>query len=774
MDEDLKRKIIKYSIIGFVIFVIFVFILALFSSRTKKEIINSSEKSISLTTGEKYSLNYVDYTWTSSDNSIAIVNNSGEIEALKNGNASVVVNTNNEKITYNVSVNDIDNSVVLSNIKMEKNTIELAVNDTFSMNVKVVPSNASNTNLTWYSTNENVAVVENGVIKAVGSGTCMITVKSSNGYTDTCLVKVKGKSEEPTLELESLSFDTTSLVLKKDIIYTIKYDTVPSEVNANIYWETSDNSVVLVENGVIKTVGVGSATIVAKSGSIEETMYITVVEGDENTPEVIDDGKEVKATSITLNQENIVLTEGDSYTLTSIIKPDNTTNKQVTWSSSDSTIVSVDNYGNIKALKSGEANIVVKTSNDISATCIVKVNEKVEEKKEEEKKEEEKKEEPPEIPDEEQENIVERNISLNLSNVSLNVGDTIQLIETVTPDNEVSSVYWSSSNPDIARVSKGFVTAVSGGNVVITAELPNGNAAKCYINVSSNGNVVNAFLISLNAKQVNLKVGGTFNFTASILPSNTTNKTITWTSSNNKIASVDNNGKVTAIASGSALITAKTSNGVIAKAAVIVEESVTKASIGISSDYNLESNYTNVIKYNGREYKVYKQRFFRNYPFWRDGNLADNGSAPLSLAIILSGYLNDVYPSSIGDYMKYGSFNQIANTAQYYGFSTEGPIYFNSSNNIEKRDSVLNKIRQHINNGYPLIALVTKSTKCSPKNKYSGSDSFIAILGELPSGELIIGNPGILDGSGTLEEMMNCYMEGGNKGFLLLTPNNNY
>ena len=770
MDEDLKRKIIKYSIIGFVIFVIFVFILALFSSRTKKEIINSSEKSISLTTGEKYSLNYVDYTWTSSDNSIAIVNNSGEIEALKNGNASVVVNTNNEKITYNVSVNDIDNSVVLSNIKMEKNTIELAVNDTFSMNVKVVPSNASNTNLTWYSTNENVAVVENGVIKAVGSGTCMITVKSSNGYTDTCLVKVKGKSEEPTLELESLSFDTTSLVLKKDIIYTIKYDTVPSEVNANIYWETSDNSVVLVENGVIKTVGVGSATIVAKSGSIEETMYITVVEGDENTPEVIDDGKEVKATSITLNQENIVLTEGDSYTLTSIIKPDNTTNKQVTWSSSDSTIVSVDNYGNIKALKSGEANIVVKTSNDISATCIVKVNEKVEEKKEEEKKEEE----PPEMPDEEQENIVERNISLNLSNVSLNVGDTIQLIETVTPDNEVSSVYWSSSNPDIARVSKGFVTAVSGGNVVITAELPNGNAAKCYINVSSNGNVVNAFLISLNAKQVNLKVGGTFNFTASILPSNTTNKTITWTSSNNKIVSVDNNGKVTAIASGSALITAKTSNGVIAKAAVIVEESVTKASIGISSDYNLESNYTNVIKYNGREYKVYKQRFFRNYPFWRDGNLADNGSAPLSLAIILSGYLNDVYPSSIGDYMKYGSFNQIANTAQYYGFSTEGPIYFNSSNNIEKRDSVLNKIRQHINNGYPLIALVTKSTKCSPKNKYSGSDSFIAILGELPSGELIIGNPGISDGSGTLEEMMNCYMEGGNKGFLLLTPNNNY
>lgn len=770
MDEDLKRKIIKYSIIAFVIFVIFVFILALFSSHTKKEIINSSEKSISLTTGEKYSLNYVDYTWTSSDNSIAIVNNSGEIEALKNGNASVVVNTNNEKITYNVSVNDIDNSVVLSNIKMEKNTIELAVNDSFSMNVKVVPNNASNTNLTWYSTNENVAVVENGVIKAVGSGTCMITVKSSNGYTDTCLVKVKGKSEDPTVELESLSFDTTSLVLKKDIIYTIKYDTVPSEVNANIHWETSDNSVVLVENGVIKTVGVGSATIVAKSGSIEETMYITVVEGDENTPEVIDDGKEVKATSITLNQENIVLTEGDSYTLTSIIKPDNTTNKQVTWSSSDSTIVSVDNYGNVKALKSGEANIVVKTSNDISATCIVKVNEKVEEKKEEEKKEEE----PPKMPDEEQENIVERNISLNLSNVSLNVGDTIQLIETVTPDNEVSSVYWSSSNPDIARVSKGFVTAVSGGNVVITAELPNGNAAKCYINVSSNGNVVNALLISLNAKQVNLKVGGTFNFTASILPSNTTNKTITWTSSNNKIASVDNNGKVTAIASGSALITAKTSNGVIAKVAVIVEESVTKASIGISSDYNLESNYTNVIKYNGREYKVYKQRFFRNYPFWRDGNLADNGSAPLSLAIILSGYLNDVYPSSIGDYMKYGSFNQIANTAQYYGFSTEGPIYFNSSNNIEKRDSVLNKIRQHINNGYPLIALVTKSTKCSPKNKYSGSDSFIAILGELPSGELIIGNPGILDGSGTLEEMMNCYMEGGNKGFLLLTPNNNY
>ena len=557
-DEGFKGKIIKYSIIGFVALIVFLFLLVIYTSFSgKKKTINNVEKSITLTSGEKYSVNYKDYTWTSSDNSVAIINNNGEIEALKDGNTKITVTTDGEVVTFDVSVKKIDDSVILVNIKMEKNTIELEKDETYTMKVNLIPNNASSSELSWYSSNESVATVENGTIKAISSGTAMITVKSSNGNTDTCLVKVKGDANLPVGDLESISFDTTSLVLKKDIMYTINYVTTPSDVNGNIVWDSSDTDVVTIENGVIKTVGVGTSTITAKSGEIEDTMYVTVVEGDSDTPDVIDDGKEVKATAIALNQQEIVLSVNDSYNLAATVSPDNTTNKEVSFSSSNSNVAAVNSEGKVEALNEGEATITVKSANDLSATCNVIV-----------KKVEEEEEEDPDL--EEQDNIVEHFVSLNLDNVSLNVGDTAQLVETISPENKVSSVYWYSSNPSVVKVEKGKITALEGGTAYVTAELPNGNDASCFISVSSNKSVVKALLVSLNAKQVNLKTGGTFNFTASILPSNTTNKTITWSSSNTSIVTIDNNGKATARSSGSVIITAKSSNGVVATATVTV------------------------------------------------------------------------------------------------------------------------------------------------------------------------------------------------------------
>ena len=154
----------------------------------------------------------------------------------------------------------------------------------------------------------------------------------------------------------------------------------------------------------------------------------------------------------------------------------------------------------------------------------------------------------------------EDKISLNTSSLSMNVGDKVRLVETVTPSNNVSSVTWSSSDPSIATVTNGEVTAVKNGTTTITAKLPNGEQAECVVNVSTK--VVKAALVTLNATKITLTVGGSTNLTATILPSNTTNKSITWSSSNPDVATVDKNGKVTAKKEGTAKIYARTDNGV--------------------------------------------------------------------------------------------------------------------------------------------------------------------------------------------------------------------
>lgn len=557
-DEEKKKKLIKYGIIGFIVLVAFLLLIALFvsSSGSKKEK-NTIEKSITLTAGDKYSLNNEsgDFKWTSSDNSVAIVTENGQIEALKEGDTTITLTGDDQIFIYKIHVDSLDGSVNLTSVKLSSNTISIKMGEEATLKVDVTPSNATNVELSWFTSNEKVATVNNGRVVAVGLGSCMITVKTSNGNTDTCLVKVVSdeQKKEPG-DIEAISFDAENITLKKGITYTLSYDALPNGDDGSIVWESSDEEVATIDYGVIKTLKEGTTTITATSGQAQAIMYVTVVEGDSNTPDVIDDGKTVKATSISLNQEEITLNQGDSYPLISTISPDNATDKSVTWKSSNESVATVDSFGNVTAVTSGEATIEVSTKTGLKATCRVVVNEKME-------------------------NINnDLTIGLNTNSVTLKVNDTLSLIETVTPDNDVSNVTWQSSNEDVVRVVNGLVTAISTGTATITAKLPNGNYATCTISASNN--VVKVGKVSLNVDDLTLKTNGTAQLTATIAPNNATNKTITWSSSNPRVASVDANGKVTGLMPGTTIIVAKASNGIADKATVVVSASAALRPLG--------------------------------------------------------------------------------------------------------------------------------------------------------------------------------------------------
>ena len=522
--EDLMHKLIKYGIIAFVALIVLVLLIAIFYPKgsSKKEVV---AKEVTLNSGDKYTLDYSKgtYSWTSSNPDIAKVSDDGEIVGLKNGETTITITVGKETVTYKVRVENVDEAVVLTNIKMEKNTVELEKDKSYKMNVTLTPSNATNAELKWTSSNEKVATVKDGEITAVGPGTCMVTVSSTNGNSDTCLVKVVGDGNYNPIE--KIKIVSTDVSLNKGTSYNLSYEVVPEDSVNLITWKSSDEKIATVENGVVYALAGGTVKVTAQSGDLEEEVNVTVIE-------------EKKEPDFILNQSEISLPVGNTYTLVP------SSNIELTWVSYDINIASVDQSGNVTAKAVGETTVVAKAANGSSYTCKVTVTG---------------------APTPSQETI-----TLNTNTLSMNIGDKVRLVETVTPTNNVTNVTWASSDSEVASVNNGEVTAKKNGTTTITATLPNGSKAECVVTVSTK--VIKAALVTLNANKITLKVGASSTLTATVLPSNTTNKTITWSSSNPDVATVDKNGKVTAVKEGSAKIYAKTENGVFDSCGVVVEK----------------------------------------------------------------------------------------------------------------------------------------------------------------------------------------------------------
>src|SRR5690606_25154813 len=143
------------------------------------------------------------------------------------------------------------------------------------------------------------------------------------------------------------------------LIAKIKPD---NTTDKDLVWESSDSNIASVVDGEVigKKEGEVVITVKTKEGSISGTAKIKVFT--------------VKATKITLNQTQVEIMPGQSFVLTAEVSPQNTHNKDLVWSSSNSLIATVDQYGNVIGKKEGEVVITVKTKEgSISATAKIKV-----------------------------------------------------------------------------------------------------------------------------------------------------------------------------------------------------------------------------------------------------------------------------------------------------------------------------------------------------------------------------------------------------------------
>ncbi|WP_168735460.1 glycosyl hydrolase 53 family protein [Cohnella fermenti] len=306
--------------------------------------------------------------------------------------------------------------------------------------------------------------------------------------------------------------------------------------------ENGDYSFESVLAGGGYTVSAGKAGYT--SGSITE---VTVVEGNSTTginPVVTADA--VAATGVELNKTTISLAPGGTDTLIATVKPSNATNQDVTWTSSNETVATVSESGVVTAVGEGTAVITVTTDDGgYTATANVTVASEPETN----------------------EPVSATGVELNKTTISLAPGGTDTLIATVKPSNATNQdVTWTSSNETVATVSEsGVVTAVGEGTAVITATTDDGGyTATANVTVASEPETnepVAATGVELNKMTVSLSPGGTDTLIATVKPSNATNQDVTWTSSNETVATVSESGVVTAVAEGTAVITVTTGDG---------------------------------------------------------------------------------------------------------------------------------------------------------------------------------------------------------------------
>ncbi len=204
-------------------------------------------------------------------------------------------------------------------------------------------------------------------------------------------------------------------------------------------------------------------------------------------------------------------------------------------------------------------------------------------------------------------------VSLNKSATTLTEGESETLTATITPSNATGdkTVKWSSSNEAVAAVdSNGKVTAKKAGTAVITATSSNGKTAGCTVTVKQKEIAITG--ISLNKSTTSLTEGESETLTATITPSNATgDKTVKWSSSNEAVAAVDSNGKVTAKKAGTAVITATSSNGKSASCTVTVKQKDTytglrdvNGTLTYFTNGQADKTYTGFVSYARNNYYV--------------------------------------------------------------------------------------------------------------------------------------------------------------------------
>lgn len=241
----------------------------------------------------------------------------------------------------------------------------------------------------------------------------------------------------------------------------------------------------------------------------------------------------VRVTGIFLNTPLLSMEAGDEYDLVATISPGTADNKTVIWTTSDLSVVSVLD-GKVSANSAGSAQITaISDDGGFKAICDVTVSSRLE------------------------------NLFLDKTDLTMTEGSEMSLRVSYNPDNvSDKTVLWSSSDDNVATVDNlGHIVACNAGSAVITVKSCRFENITACCKVSVMKKEYPATGVFLDKSILRLNKGEEYVLKATVLPENATNKNVIWVSENDLVATVDEEGEVTAVSGGTSVITVKTSDG---------------------------------------------------------------------------------------------------------------------------------------------------------------------------------------------------------------------
>ncbi|MCL2107163.1 MAG: Ig-like domain-containing protein, partial [Oscillospiraceae bacterium] len=387
--------------------------------------------------------------WSSGDESVATVDANGIVTALSGGTALITATTVDGGRSAVCLVTVLE---PVTGVALNIHNVTRQRGDGYQYTATVYPENATNKALAWSSSDESVCVVSaSGYAQAVGGGTATITVTTAEGgYTDTSSFTV-------FILAEKIILNETSHTMDAGDTFQLIETFLPAETTTQklVQWSSSDPSVATVSNtGLVTGQGGGTATITCTSllySNLKASCDFTVNPGTE------------AVTGVTLNFPGLSQNKGATYPLQATVLPINASNKNVSWSSSDTSVATVSENGLVSFVGGGSCVVTVTTQDGgFTATCAITTN------------------------------VPATGVSLNITSHTMNVGDTVTLMPEVAPeDGTYKYVQWTSSDSTVATAVNNMnpsvgsvVTAVGEGTATITCTtISGGFTATCEITV---------------------------------------------------------------------------------------------------------------------------------------------------------------------------------------------------------------------------------------------------------------------------------------------------
>ncbi len=493
------------------------------------------------------------FQYKTSDPNVVSVDSKGKLTAGKRGIATVTCTFNKSLNLFSFPIPDFVITVrVIDGIALSMNNAVINTKGTLKLIADVTDDEAL---ITWKSSDDSIATVDGGLVTGVKKGKVRITAQQTiDGIVKEAYCDITVQQSVDTI---TVTPDEWPMAIGDFL--TLHAEIKPKDLqNITLQWKSSDTSIVEVKESSALT-----ATILAKKGG---HAVISAINQDNVVVGYSHISVRQPVLGITLSETNITVDlKTTRIQLRATVEPDNALNKTIIWSSTDTSVATVDKYTGLVSVKKAGKTSIIATSEDspaVTAVCNITVN------------------------------IPVTTIALDETSKTMYVGQSQRLSYLLLPTNASNNnVTWISTNPSVATVDKtGLVSAKSvGTTAIILKTLENGQSVYCNITVRQV-----ATGIKLDAATLNLKAGESHIFKPTLTPKNSTDTAIVWESSDPKVATVDNEGKVIAKAAGTAIIMARLNTGAVAYCKVNVTLPVN----------GLILNFTDKTIYIGEKFKL--------------------------------------------------------------------------------------------------------------------------------------------------------------------------